>query len=196
MAFLWTQRQDIGPTARFDHAVAYDEAMSKTLLVGGNGLGTLFRDTWLWDGETWTQVDDIGPSGRAGHAITYDSGRERVVLFGGSDGGDQLGDTWEWDGEAWTQLEDTGPTPRQGHALSYDSARSRVVLFGGEEPQRAPATRGSGMGTSGRRSPTPGRAPVQVTQCASRTRLAVRCSSAVLDIGYLGVGRNRLDAAQ
>jgi Galactose oxidase, central domain len=130
VSLLWTQRQDIGPSARFGHALAYDESRSRTLLVGGDGLGTLCRDTWLWDGETWTQVEDIGPSGRAGHAIAYDAGRQRVVLFGGK-GASPLSDTWEWDGEAWTQLEDTGPSARSRHALAYDSARSRVVLFGG-----------------------------------------------------------------
>jgi hypothetical protein len=53
VSLLWTQRQDIGPSARFGHALAYDESKSRTLLVGGDGLGTLFRDTWLWNGETW-----------------------------------------------------------------------------------------------------------------------------------------------
>jgi hypothetical protein len=130
VSLLWTQRQDIGPSARFGHALAYDASRSRTLLVGGDGLGTLYHDTWLWDGETWTQVEDIGPSGRTGHAIAYDSGRQRVVLFGGT-ATEPLSDTWEWDGEAWTQVEDTGPSPRSRHALAFDSARSRVVLFGG-----------------------------------------------------------------
>lgn len=132
VSLLWTQRQDIGPSARLGHALAYDAARSRTLLVGGDGLGTLYNDTWLWDGESWTQVQDIGPSGRAGHAIAYDSARQRVVLFGGR-GTSALADTWEWDGEAWTQVEDTGPSARSRHALAYDSSRSRVVLFGGTD---------------------------------------------------------------
>jgi Galactose oxidase, central domain len=132
VSLLWTQRQDIGPSARFGHALAYDESRQKTLLVGGDGLGALFRDTWLWDGDAWTQAEDIGPSARADHAIAYDSARSRVVLFGGRNGG-VLSDTWEWDGHAWTQVEDTGPSPRSRHALAYDAARSRVVLFGGHD---------------------------------------------------------------
>lgn len=129
---LWTQRQDMGPSARFGHALVYDADKRRTLLVGGDGLSVLFRDSWLWNGETWTQVEDIGPSGRTGHAIAYDSARSRVVLFGGFSSPGQLADTWEWDGEAWTQVEDTGPRARARHALAYDSTRSRVVLFGGE----------------------------------------------------------------
>jgi hypothetical protein len=129
---LWTQRQDIGPSARLRHALAYDAGNQRTLLVGGDGLSVLLGDAWLWDGETWTQVEDIGPSGRTGHAIAYDSARSRVVLFGGYRSSGELADTWEWDGEAWTQIEDTGPRARALHALAYDSTRSRVVLFGGE----------------------------------------------------------------
>ncbi len=128
---FWTQRQDIGPSARFGHALTYDETAGQTLLVGGNALGSLLRDTWIWNGEAWTQVEDIGPTGRSGHALAFDTARSRTVLFGGSDGG-ALADTWEWDGEGWTQLEDTGPAARSRHALAYDAARSRVVLFGGE----------------------------------------------------------------
>lgn len=128
---LWTQRQDIGPSARFGHALAYDQSKECVLLVGGDGLGSLYRDTWLWNGENWTQVENIGPAGRAEHAVAYDSARARVVLFGGRGSQGVLADTWEWDGEAWTQVEDTGPSARSGHALAYDAVRSRVVLFGG-----------------------------------------------------------------
>ena len=129
-ALFWTQRQDIGPKARFGHALAFDSTRNRTVLVGGDGVGTLFHDTWLWDGEVWTQVEDIGPSGRAEHAIAFDSARSRVVLFGGRNA-NPLSDTWEWDGEAWTQVADTGPSARSGHAVAFDVGRGRVVLFGG-----------------------------------------------------------------
>jgi hypothetical protein len=102
LALVWTQCQDIGPPARYGHALAYDETRKKTLLVGGEGLGDgLFADTWLWDGEYWTQAEDIGPSGRSKHAVAYDAKRKCVILFGGlhQPGGAQ-GDTWAWDGDA------------------------------------------------------------------------------------------------
>jgi hypothetical protein len=112
--------------------MAFDAARQRMVLFGGDSLGgTLFGDTWEWDGAHWTQVEDTGPGARAGHAMAYDSGRSRVVLFGG--GVPALrGETWEWDGQGWTQVEDTGPEPRQGHGLVYDGGRSRTVLFGGE----------------------------------------------------------------
>lgn len=132
-SWLWTQRQDIGPSARYGHALAWDKVAEDVLLVGGKGPVDLHRDTWRWNGATWTQVEDIGPPARAEHAIASDSARSRVVLFGGRSGSGPVADTWEWDGVAWTQVADTGPTARFRHALAYDSARSRVVLFGGED---------------------------------------------------------------
>ena len=80
---LWTQKQDIGPAARFSHAMAFDQFRQRVLLFGGEGGGQQFKDTWEWNGVHWTQVEDIGPSARAGHAMAYDSIRNRTVLFGG-----------------------------------------------------------------------------------------------------------------
>lgn len=131
---LWTQRQDIGPSARFGHALAFDQTRKRTVLFGGvDASGAELADTWAWDGEAWTQVGDMGPAARAGHQLVFQSGRGCVLLFGGASEGAFFGDTWEWDGEAWTQVDDTGPTARGRHGLAYDSIAKRVVLFGGED---------------------------------------------------------------
>jgi Galactose oxidase, central domain len=130
---LWTQKQDVGPSGRGGHAIAYDPARERVLLFGGRaGGGTLQGDTWEWDGGDWTQVADTGPDARSGHALAFDSNRQRMVLFGSEAAGALRADTWEWDGADWTQLADTGPDARSGHALAYDSNRQRTVLFGGE----------------------------------------------------------------
>ena len=130
---LWTQKQDIGPSARSDVAMVFDDTKERVLLFGGaGGSATLFNDTWEWDGDNWTQFEDIGPASRSRHAMAFDRQRGRTVLFGGSSGSTSLNDTWEWDGESWTQVADTGPTARGGHAMAYDSTRGRVVLFGGD----------------------------------------------------------------
>jgi len=127
--FLWTQKQDVGPSARWGHAMAYDAVRQRTVLFGGDdGTGAVLRDTWTWDGEFWTQVSDIGPSARAGHGLAWDSARNIALLFGGNG---MLGDSWTWDGADWTQVEDSGPTPRYGHAMAFDPVRGQVVLFGG-----------------------------------------------------------------
>jgi hypothetical protein len=129
--FFWTQKQDIGPSSRTNHGLAYDGARQRVLLFGGDPGGPPLSDTWSWDGALWTQVADTGPSARHSLTIAFDGARQRVLLFGGASGAVLFADTWTWDGTEWTQVADTGPSARGGHALAYDSARARVVLFGG-----------------------------------------------------------------
>jgi Kelch motif len=131
--YLWTQKEDIGPSGRFGHAMTYDSSRSRTILFGGARDGSAaFSDTWEWNGEFWTQIADIGPGSRQDHALCFDSIRNTALLFGGlAPAQGQLGDTWSWNGQDWTQLEDSGPPARSGHAMVFDSARGRAVLFGG-----------------------------------------------------------------
>jgi Galactose oxidase, central domain len=105
--FLWTQTQDVGPKPRRGHAVAFDAARSRMVLFGGKAAGSLFNDTWEWDGENWTQVQDIGPTARWLHAMAYDAVRQRTVLFGGVSASSKLNDTWDWNGKVWTQVADS-----------------------------------------------------------------------------------------
>lgn len=97
--FLWTQKQDIGPSARFAHAMAYDSVRSRTVLFGGSSViatqAASVNDTWEWDGEFWTQMTDIGPASRQDHALCFDTVRQTTLLFGGLSGQNTLlGDTW------------------------------------------------------------------------------------------------------
>ena len=103
--WLWTQKQDIGPSARGWQTMVYDSEGKKTLLFGGYDLdlNKRFNDTWEWDGTEWTQVADTGPLPRGHHDMVFDSERKRAVLFGGADFVSQIfNDTWEWDGKFWT----------------------------------------------------------------------------------------------
>jgi len=140
---LWTQKQDIGPSVRFNAGMAYDSARQRTVLFGGQAVSGPTNDTWAWDGTPWTQMEDIGPAPRSAHALAYDSVRQRIVLFGGIAGATIFGDTWEWDGTEWTQIADTGPGARQGVALTFDSRIKRVVLFGGSTVQSYTVDTGS-----------------------------------------------------
>ncbi len=79
--FLWTKKQDVGPLARWSHAVAYDQKRERTVLFGGNDASTELRDTWEWDGRYWTQVSDIGPSADAPMRWRGTHNRKRVILF-------------------------------------------------------------------------------------------------------------------
>ena len=75
---LWTQKQDVGPSARGEHGIAYEEARERAVLFGGRaGGGTLQGDTWEWDGTDWIEVAETGPDARSGHARAHD---HRLVL--------------------------------------------------------------------------------------------------------------------
>ena len=105
--YLWTQREDIGPSPRVGHAMTYDSARSQTVLFGGDSLtGSFLNDTWQWNGQYWTQVADIGPSPRRDQGLCFDSARNVALLFGGASGEAPCGDTWSWDGQDWTQLDE------------------------------------------------------------------------------------------
>jgi len=56
--FLWTQKQNFGPDARWAHAMIYHTARQRTLLFGGHLAGDeeYAGDTWEWDGQTWVQA--------------------------------------------------------------------------------------------------------------------------------------------
>jgi hypothetical protein len=131
MAIFWTQKQDIGASARMSPALAYDALHDRVVVFGGDPGGAPLADTWQWDGKLWTQIADTGPSARHSASMAYDPQTQRIVLFGGASGPDLLADTWAWDGAEWTQVADTGPLARAGHAMAYSSALTRVVLFGG-----------------------------------------------------------------
>jgi hypothetical protein len=113
-SFFWTQKQDIGPSRRTSHALAYDSERTQVVLFGGDPGGPPLDDTWAWDGALWTQVADTGPSARHSLAMVFDSARKQIVLFGRRVRSNLLADTWTWNGTEWTQVADTGPAARSG----------------------------------------------------------------------------------
>lgn len=128
----WSQRDVSGPSARRNHAMAYDAVRGVTVLFGGNinnSSDDPSNETWEWNGASWNQRAVVGPRGREGHAMAYDETRGVTVLFGGYHGSNSL-ETWEWNGSVWT-LRPGGPSSRFLHAMAFDSARGKTVLFGG-----------------------------------------------------------------
>ncbi len=118
--------------------MAYDAARGRVVLFGGgDGVNTIYGDTWEWDGSNWSQPHaDVKPPARLNASLTYDAARGRTVLFGGAtvQAGvtGWLADTWEWDGATWSQRASaTSPSARSSAGMVYDSQRGRVVLFGG-----------------------------------------------------------------
>ena len=139
----WSNRSPAGtpgadfPTARHNHAIAYDSMRERVTLFGGH-TGAAAADTWEWNGATWTDVTPSGtagtdfPAGRRRHIAVYDAARGRLVVFGGDDGAMRFADTWEWTGSAWNRVQTAAtPTARGFHAAAYDAGRDKIVLFGG-----------------------------------------------------------------
>ncbi|MBI5764277.1 MAG: immunoglobulin domain-containing protein [Planctomycetes bacterium] len=125
----WTLLAENGPSARRDHAMAFDSFRDRGVLFGGMD-SERRGDTWEWDSTTWQLRSTTGPSPRTDHAMAYDSNRHVTILFGGYDGNFN-GQTWEWDGTSWALRSSSGPSPRAGHAMAYDAVRGVTVLFGG-----------------------------------------------------------------
>lgn len=129
----------ISPSARRDHAMAYDSGRDRVVLYGGRfytGIGhpaTLLRDTWEWDGTTWLQRTPAHDPGLLASAcMVYDPLRHRTVLFGGTDPDDLRNSTWEWDGADWTPVvQSIAPQERFEAMMAFDPQHGSSVLFGG-----------------------------------------------------------------
>ncbi|MFN0149240.1 MAG: kelch repeat-containing protein [bacterium] len=129
------------PSARRQHASAYDALREHVVVVGGND-GALRNDVWVlslgFDPE-WTRSFPTGaaPTGRRGHSLIYDSLRDRVILFGGYDGNYRR-DVWALSlgsSPAWTLLGTAGSAPpvgMYGHSAIYDPVRDQMVVYGGD----------------------------------------------------------------
>ena len=139
----WTQLSPTGtlPSARWDHAAAWDPLRNRMLVFGGtttaNSSGHL-RDTWAFDGTSWTELSPSGdlPSARVGPCPVWDSRVGRMLLFGGESAVGDHNDLWAFDGVSWQQISPQGtpPSARAGMACSFDQATGRLLVFGGGSP--------------------------------------------------------------
>ncbi len=139
----WTQMNPATkPSARDEHAMAYDSANNKVVLFGGDDLSGRDDETWVYDvaSDTWTQMNPATrPLARKRHCMAYDFANNKVVLFGGnyySGGYHYLDDTWIYDmaSNVWIQMNSmTKPSVRNVHAMTFDTANNKVVVFGGSD---------------------------------------------------------------
>ena len=44
------------PSARWGHALAFDDRRGRVVLFGGFHAGELYADVWEWDGAAWEQI--------------------------------------------------------------------------------------------------------------------------------------------
>ena len=96
---------------------------------GSDATGTVFTDTWEYDGAAWSRAQPASrPPPEFRRAMAFDSSRQRVVLLQGT----RAPTTWEYDGATWTQrLPTTSPPFASPNAMAWDAARQRVVFFDG-----------------------------------------------------------------
>jgi len=123
------------PPARRFLGLGFDPERAVTVLFGGTDerTGTVYGDTWEFDGRDWRQRATSGPAARQRFASCFDRARGTFVVFGGLDAnGAVLGDAWEWDGNAWKPLvAANAPAARADAAMAFDEVRGKLVLFGG-----------------------------------------------------------------
>jgi hypothetical protein len=127
--------------------MAYDEALQRVVMFGGQGQGGVLGDTWLWDGSTWTSPTvTCSPSctglARNTQRVAYDRFTSQFVVFGGVDAsGALLSDTWVLEGPltslVWRNV--SAPSPAKPSArccggMAYDQAHKVVVYYGGGGP--------------------------------------------------------------
>jgi len=116
--------------------MAQDPSGNVVMFGGVDAGGSMFDDTWIWDGTNWNlQNTPAGLTARRA-PLVYDLATNNVVLFGGegSYSGPTFADTWVWDGANWTQqFPGTSPPARSLASMAYDSFMSRLVLFGGSQ---------------------------------------------------------------
>ena len=134
----WTKLgTNSSPSARRDHAMAYDSQDGKTILFGGSDSSSNLNDTWEYNyaGNTWTNRSPANsPQARSRHAMAYDSQNHKVILFGGYGSSRLLNDTWVYDyaTNVWTNRSPANSPPgRVYHAMVYDSQNIKAILFGG-----------------------------------------------------------------
>ncbi len=140
----WTQRTPAGsPAPRSGHAMAFDNARSRTVLFGGRAGTILLDDTWEWDGTQWQQqTPTAAPPAQEGHDMAYDAAHGFVVMAGLTDivpvgSSPTMPGTYKWNGTRWFFVGER--PPGNGGRLTYDAARERVVLYGGEGGNGVPA---------------------------------------------------------
>ena len=129
------------PPRRAHHALVYDAANRRVLLIGGStpiGEGETFKffdDLWALDGTGWKELGATGAP-RSGQAVAYDAVRNRVLSFGGyctcgAANNGRYADLLELKGSAWENLGPATDRPAADAALVHDTRRDRFVLFGG-----------------------------------------------------------------
>ncbi len=151
-AGTWTQREVVGPSPRFAHAMVYDAELLECVVFGGVTSSTPHPSdsmTMSWDGSRWSGRTAGGPMRRAWHAMAYNPALGSTVLFGGNVSSSKSADTWHLRYYCAADLDndgdfDGGLTP--DNAVTVDDFLSFLTAFE-ESNLAADLDNGTGAGT-------------------------------------------------
>lgn len=88
-----------GPSPRYGHSMCYDPVRGHTVMVGGNGPGNPFSETWTWDGQQWTSRGLL-PVQSYRAKVFWHAQLGKLICVCGVSSGSMI--ALEWDGANWT----------------------------------------------------------------------------------------------
>ncbi|MBX3409426.1 MAG: hypothetical protein KF859_06020 [Phycisphaeraceae bacterium] len=147
----WRRTATEGPGPKANHAMVYDGARGRVVLLGGAYAPIAnfpeyltSADVWEYQSDgivgTWTRSPDSLPQPRESLKAVYDEQRNTIVAYGGRASGTGATDVLERGSGStqWVSVPTTiNPGPRLDHAIAYDSARGKVVLVAPGETHMA-----------------------------------------------------------
>jgi hypothetical protein len=88
------------PPARKQAAMAYDPAVGKVILHGGNDGARTLSDTWVWNGQVWERLEQTQPIAREQHEMISAFGR--AYISGGINNGSPSSPMAKLVGNEWS----------------------------------------------------------------------------------------------
>ena len=128
----------VHPSARSEHAMAYQDKVGGVVLFGGfTGTSTVVDDTWVFSAaaNAWTRVEPTEkPAARRGATLAMLPLTGTVLLVGGGNaGGELVKDAWVFNGTDWTidATVATAAAERKYHAAAWIPRLGQLVIVGG-----------------------------------------------------------------
>ena len=127
------------PSAREDHAAAWDPVREQLWIFGGYDGNDFQKDLWTFSRNTmsWRLLDSFvtGPTARSDHVAVWDDTSLALWLHGGMDSS-LKGDLWRFDSrtEAWAEFQpENPPSARAYHVAAWDTLNLAIWMHGGHD---------------------------------------------------------------
>ncbi|HUS27069.1 MAG TPA: kelch repeat-containing protein [Kofleriaceae bacterium] len=142
------------PHVRTGAAMALNPQTGHLMLFGGGFGGTVYADTWDFDGTTWTKLSAPDVAGMTWVSMFVDpnaaASNSGAVWIIGSDGSATGNKTLYWNVSQWVAHAPSGAPAYVDPAIAID--HNRVVLFGGRDPNTNAPTNTTFFWDSGNRN--------------------------------------------